>query len=82
MKLSNLPEIICEPGRAVAESGSTIVKVMQKKIIFIIMMVLMDRCLMLAPNFVLPSKMVTDGRVQSKLTVLVFLDLHAMVWII
>ena len=32
LKLDNLPEIICEPGRAlVAESGSTIVRVNLKK---------------------------------------------------
>ena len=32
LKISKLPEIICEPGRAiVAESGSTIVKVMLRK---------------------------------------------------
>ena len=32
LKLPNLPEIICEPGRAiVAESGSTIVKYIKKK---------------------------------------------------
>ena len=37
LKLSKLPEVICEPGRAiVAESGSTIVKViLRKKITFI-----------------------------------------------
>ena len=32
LKLNKLPEIICEPGRAlVAESGSTIVKVILRK---------------------------------------------------
>ena len=32
LKLEKLPEIICEPGRAlVAESGSTIVKVILRK---------------------------------------------------
>ena len=40
LKLSKLPEVICEPGRAlVAESGSTIVKVMlRKNKIYILMM--------------------------------------------
>ena len=44
LKLNKLPEIICEPGRSlVAESGSTIVKViLRKKIVYISMMELMD----------------------------------------
>ena len=69
LKLSNLPEIICEPGRAlVAESGSTIVKVILRKKNNLYINdgtygSLFDAG---APNFVLPSKMVTDGRVQSK----------------
>ena len=52
LKLDKLPEIICEPGRAiVAESGSTIVKViLRKKIIFTLMMELMDRFLMRVPQ--------------------------------
>jgi len=69
LKLSNLPEIICEPGRAiVAESGSTIVKVVLRKKNNLYINdgtygSLFDAG---APNFVLPSKMITDGRVQSK----------------
>ena len=48
LKLNNLPEIICEPGRAlVAESGSTIVRVnLRKNKSFILMMVLMVHFLM------------------------------------
>ena len=48
LKLNKFPEIICEPGRAiVAESGSTIVKViLRKKKIFTLMMELMDLYLM------------------------------------
>ena len=48
LKLPKLPEIICEPGRAiVAESGSTVVKVLlRKKTIFILMMELTAHFLM------------------------------------
>ena len=69
LKLHKLPEIICEPGRAiVAESGSTIVKVILKKKNNLYINdgtygSLFDAG---APNFVLPSKMITEGRVQSK----------------
>ena len=44
LKLEKMPEIFCEPGRAiVAEAGSTIVKVILKKNkSFILMMELMD----------------------------------------
>ena len=51
LKLEKLPEIICEPGRAlVAESGSTIVKVnLRKKINYTLMMGLM--ALYLTPVF-------------------------------
>jgi ornithine decarboxylase len=69
LKLASLPEIICEPGRAiVAESGSTIVKVILRKKNNLYINdgtygSLFDAG---APNFVLPSKMITDGRVQSK----------------
>ena len=69
LKLPNLPEIICEPGRAiVAESGSTIVKVIlrKKQNLYIndgTYGTLFDAGV---PNFVLPSKMITNGRVQSK----------------
>ena len=69
LKLSKLPEIICEPGRAiVAESGSTIVKVMlrKKQNLYIndgTYGSLFDAGV---PNFVLPTKMITDGRLHSK----------------
>jgi len=69
LKLDKLPEIICEPGRAiVAESGSTIVKVILRKKNNLYINdgtygSLFDAG---APNFVLPSKMITEGRVQSK----------------
>ena len=69
LKLIKLPEIICEPGRAiVAESGSTIVKVIlrKKQNLYIndgTYGTLFDAGV---PNFVLPSKMISNGRVQSK----------------
>ena len=69
LKLSKLPEIICEPGRAiVAESGSTIVKVIlrKKQNLYIndgTYGTLFDAGV---PNFVLPSKMLSTGRIQSK----------------
>ena len=69
LKLSSLPEVICEPGRAiVAESGSTIVKVVLRKKNNLYINdgtygSLFDAG---APNFILPSRMITDGRVQSK----------------
>jgi|TARA_B100001741_G_scaffold219421_1_gene182011 ornithine decarboxylase len=69
LKLEKLPEIICEPGRAlVAESGSTIVKVnLRKKNKLYIndgtYGSLFDAGV---PNFILPSKLITNGRVQSK----------------
>ena len=69
LKLDKLPKIICEPGRAiVAESGSTIVKVILRKKNNLYINdgtygSLFDAG---APNFVLPSKMITEGRVQSK----------------
>ncbi len=69
LKLDKLPNIICEPGRAlVAESGSTIVKVIlrKKQNLYIndgTYGSLFDAGV---PNFVLPSKMITDGRIQSK----------------
>ena len=81
LKLNKLPEIICEPGRAlVAESGSTIVKIILRKNNLYIndgtYGSLFDAG---APNFILPSKMITGGRVQSKnLLLLVFLDLLVM----
>ena len=69
LKLNKLPEIICEPGRAlVAESGSTITKVILRKKNSLYINdgtygSLFDAG---APNFVLPSKMITSGRIQSK----------------
>jgi len=69
LKLEKMPEIFCEPGRAiVAESGSTIVKVLLKKKQKLYINdgtygSLFDAGV---PNFVLPSKMITNGRVVSK----------------
>ena len=69
LKLTKLPEIICEPGRAiVAESGSTIAKVIlrKKQNLYIndgTYGSLFDAGV---PNFVFPSKMISHGRIQSK----------------
>ena len=69
LKLNKIPEIICEPGRAlVAESGSTIVRVnlRKKQKLYIndgTYGTLFDAGV---PNIVYPSKMITDGRVISK----------------
>ena len=69
LKLTKLPEVICEPGRAiVAESGSTIVKVILRKKNSLYINdgtygSLFDAGV---PNFVLPVKMITSGRVRSK----------------
>jgi len=69
LKLEKMPEIFCEPGRAiVAESGSTIVKVIlrKKQKLYIndgTYGSLFDAGV---PNFVLPSKMITNGRIISK----------------
>ena len=69
LKIEKLPEIICEPGRAiVAESGSTIVKVILRKKQNLYLNdgtygSLFDAGV---PNFVLPTRMITNGRVQSK----------------
>ncbi len=69
LNLDKLPEIICEPGRAiVAESGSTIVKVLLRKKHNLYINdgtygTLFDAGV---PNFVLPSKIITGGRIQSK----------------
>ena len=63
------PELICDPGRAiVAESGSTIVKVnLRKKNKLYIndgtYGTLFDAGV---PNFILPSRMILNGRVQSR----------------
>ena len=69
LKLNKLPEIICEPGRAiVAESGSTIVKVIlrKKQNLYIndgTYGSLFDAGV---PNFIFPSKMISNGRIHSK----------------
>ena len=69
LKIEKLPEIICEPGRAiVAESGATIVRVdlRKKQKLYIndgTYGTLFDAGV---PNIVYPSKMITDGRVISK----------------
>ena len=69
LNLTKLPEVICEPGRAlVAESGSTIVKVIlrKKQNLYIndgTYGSLFDAGV---PNFVLPTKMITTGRIHSK----------------
>ena len=69
VSLKKMPEIICEPGRAiVAESGSTIVKVIlrKKQKLFIndgTYGTLFDAGF---PNIVYPSKLITIGRIKSK----------------
>ncbi len=69
LKLERLPEVICEPGRAlVAESGSTIVRVnLRKKNKLYIndgtYGSLFDAGV---PNFILPTRMISNGRIQSK----------------
>ena len=72
LKLEKMPEIFCEPGRAiVAEAGSTIVKVILKKKQKLYINdgtygSLFDAGV---PNFVLPAKMISNGRgVSKKLT--------------
>ena len=69
LRLEKLPEIICEPGRAlVAESGSTIVRVnlRKKQKLFIndgTYGTLFDGG---TPNIVFPAKLITNGRLISK----------------
>ena len=69
LKLPILPEIICEPGRAlVAESGSTIVRVnlRKKQKLYIndgTYGSLFDAGV---PNFIFPSKMISNGKIHSK----------------
>ena len=69
LKLENKPELLCEPGRAlVAESGSSIVKVVlrKKQKIYIndgTYGSLFDAGVL---NFVLPTRMLTNGRITSK----------------
>ena len=69
LKLENKPELLCEPGRAlVAESGSSIVKIVlrKKQKLYIndgTYGSLFDAGV---PNFVLPTRMVSNGRITSK----------------
>jgi len=69
LNLPITPELICEPGRAiVAESGSTIVKVnlRKKQKLYIndgTYGTLFDAGV---PNFIMPSRMILNGRIQSK----------------
>ncbi len=69
LKLDKQPELFCEPGRAiVAESGSTIVKVVlrKKQKLFIndgTYGSLFDGGV---PNIVYPSRLITSGRIISK----------------
>jgi len=69
LKLENKPELICEPGRAlVAESGSSIVRVVlrKKQKLYIndgTYGSLFDAGV---PNFVLPTRMIPNGRMTSK----------------
>ena len=69
LKLNKLPEILCEPGRAiVSESGSTIVKInlRKKQKLYIndgTYGSLFDAG---TPNIVYPSRLITNGRIISK----------------
>ena len=69
LKLDSKPELMCEPGRAlVAESGSSLVKVVlrKKQKLYIndgTYGSLFDAGV---PNFVLPTKMIPNGRIISK----------------
>ena len=69
LKLENKPELLCEPGRAlVAESGSSIVKVVlrKKQKLYIndgTYGSLFDAGVL---NFVLPTRMISNGRITSK----------------
>jgi len=69
LKLEKKPELLCEPGRAlVAESGSTVVKVLLRKKQKIHINdgtygSLFDAGVL---NFVLPSRMLSNGRIASK----------------
>ena len=69
LKLEKLPEIFCEPGRAlVAESGSTIVKVILRKKQKLYINDGTYGSLFDAgyPNIVFPSRMIPNGRMISK----------------
>ena len=69
LKLENKPELLCEPGRSlVAECGSTIVKVVlrKKQKLYIndgTYGSLFDAGVL---NFVLPTRMISNGRMTSK----------------
>ena len=69
LKLEKRPELMCEPGRAlVAESGSSIVKIVLKKKQKLYINdgtygSLFDAGV---PNFVLPTRMIPNGRMTSK----------------
>jgi len=69
LNLDNKPELMCEPGRAlVAESGSSIVRVVlrKKQKLYIndgTYGSLFDAGV---PNFVLPTRMIPNGRMSSK----------------
>jgi len=69
LKLDNKPKLMCEPGRAlVAESGSSIVRVVlrKKQKLYIndgTYGSLFDAGV---PNFVLPTRMISNGRITSK----------------
>jgi len=69
LKLEKLPEILCEPGRAiVAESGSTIVKVVLRKKQKLYINDGTYGSLFDAghPNIVFPTRMIPNGRMVSK----------------
>ena len=69
LKLKEQPEIMCEPGRAlVAESGSTIVKVVLRKKQKLYINDGTYGSLFDAghPNIIFPSKMISNGRMVSK----------------
>ncbi len=69
LKLENKPKLMCEPGRAlVAESGSSIVRIVlrKKQKLYIndgTYGSLFDAGV---PNFVLPTRMIPNGRITSK----------------
>jgi len=69
LKLNKVPEILCEPGRAiVAESGSTIVRVnlRKKQKLYINEGTYGSLFDAGTPNIVYPSRLITNGRIISK----------------
>jgi ornithine decarboxylase len=69
LKLENKPKLMCEPGRAlVAESGSTVIKVVlrKKQKLYINDGTYGSMFDAGVPNFVLPMRMIPNGRVTSK----------------